>query len=200
MRGRKAIPLLISFGLLAAMGTLTTYSVTLYRLFCQATGYGGTTGIATGPSGQVLDRFITIRFNADIDPRLPWRFEPAQDSMKVRVGEPALAFFRAASTASAPVTGQAVFNVTPDKAGLYFDKIDCFCFTRQTLQPGQQVDMPVRFFIDPAIAKDRKLDDVTTITLSYTFFRAPGDAEATPVRSAALDRSAGPVATRPAAN
>jgi cytochrome c oxidase assembly protein subunit 11 len=184
MRGRRLVTVLAALGILAAMGTLTTYSVTLYRLFCQATGAGGTTRVAAGPAGPVLDRTITVRFNADVDSKLPWRFEPAQGPIKVRVGEPSLAFFRARSLSDAPITGQAVYNVTPAKAGLYFDKIACFCFSQQTLQPGQSVDMPVQFFIDPAIAKDRNLDDVTTVTLSYTFFKVP-DAERTgSVRSA----------------
>ena len=166
------------------MGTLTTYSVTLYRLFCQATGAGGTTRVATGAAGPVLDRTITVRFHADVDPKLPWRFEPAQGPIPVRVGEPALAYFRAKSLSTLPITGQAVYNVPPDKVGIYFDKIACFCFTQQTLQPGQTVDMPVQFFIDPAIAKDRNLDDVTTVTLSYTFFKVPKADIVKPVRSA----------------
>lgn len=184
MRGRRLITVLAALGMIAAMGTLTTYSVTLYRLFCQATGAGGTTRVATGPAGPVLARTITVRFNADVDSKLPWRFEPAQGPIKVRVGEPSLAFFRAKSLSRTPITGQAVYNVTPDKAGIYFDKIACFCFNQQTLQPGQTVDMPVQFFIDPAIAKDRNLDDVTTVTLSYTFFKVPEAAKAKPVRAA----------------
>jgi cytochrome c oxidase assembly protein subunit 11 len=132
----------------------------------------------------VLDRTITVRFNADIDAKLPWRFEPAQGPIRVRVGEPSLAYFRATSLSNAPVTGQAVYNVSPAKAGLYFDKIACFCFSQQTLQPHQSVDMPVQFFIDPAIAKDRNLDDVATVTLSYTFYQVPDQDRAKPVRAA----------------
>lgn len=184
MRGRRLVTVLAALCILAAMGTLTTYSVTLYRLFCQATGAGGTTQTATGPAGPVLDRTITVRFNADIDPKLPWRFEPAQGPITVRVGEPSLAYFRAKSLTNVPITGQAVYNVTPDKAGLYFDKVACFCFTQQTLQPGQTVDMPVQFFIDPAIVKNRNLDDLTTVTLSYTFYKVPAANRAKPVRSA----------------
>lgn len=158
---------------LAGMTTLTSYSVELYQLFCRVTGYGGTTQIATGAADRVVDRKMTIRFNADVNSKLPWRFEPVQDSMIVKVGEQALAFYQARSSARKPVVGTATFNVTPAKAGQYFNKIDCFCFTEQTLDPGQVVDMPVQFFVDPAIVEDRGLDDVTTITLSYTFFRAP---------------------------
>lgn len=159
--------------IVAAMGTLTVYSVDLYQLFCRVTGYGGTTQIAAAPADRIIDRKITIRFNADVNSKLPWRFEPVQDDIVVRVGEQALAFYQAQSRTDKPVVGFATFNVTPAKAGQYFNKIDCFCFTQQTLDPGQVVDLPVQFFVDPAIAKDRNLDEVTTITLSYTFFRAP---------------------------
>jgi len=199
MRGRRFLTVLAALGLLAAMGTLTTYSVTLYRLFCQATGAGGTTRVATGPAGPVLGRTITVRFNADVDAKLPWQFEPAQGPITVRVGEPSLAFFRAKSLSKMPITGQAVYNVTPDKAGLYFDKIACFCFNQQTLQPGQTVDMPVQFFIDPAIVKDRNLDDVTTVTLSYTFYKVPEAATTKPVR-AALAEPASPTSQQKTAN
>ncbi|MBT5050046.1 MAG: cytochrome c oxidase assembly protein, partial [Rhodospirillaceae bacterium] len=122
---------------------------------------------------RILDRRVKIRFNADTNMALPWRFAAVQDSVTIRVGEQVLAFYEAQSNAEVPVVGTATFNVTPAKAGQYFNKIDCFCFTEQTLDPGQRVDLPVQFFIDPAIAEDRNLDDVKTITLSYTFFRAP---------------------------
>lgn len=159
--------------ILGVMGTLTFYSVELYEIFCRVTGYGGTTQVAERAPDRVVNRHITVRFNADINSGLPWRFEPAQHSVTVRAGQQALAFYRAESTADGPVVGTATFNVTPSKAGQYFNKIDCFCFTEQTLDPGQVVDMPVQFFIDPAIVDDRNLDDVSTITLSYTFFKAP---------------------------
>ena len=155
---------------LGAMVTLVAFSVPLYRLFCSATGYGGTTQIATGPARKVLDRKITVRFNADVNTGMPWRFEPVQNSVTVRVGEQALAFYHARSRADRTIVGQAVFNVAPAKAGLYFDKVDCFCFSEQKLAAGAEADLPVQFFIDPAIADDRNLDDVDTITLSYTFY------------------------------
>lgn len=161
------IALLVPFGI---MVTLTAYSVTLFQLFCRATGYGGTVQVATGPASKVLDRKITVRFNADVSAGLPWRFEPLQKSVTVRVGEQALAFYHARSRAERTIIGQAVFNVTPAKAGLYFDKVDCFCFSDQKLAAGAETDLPVQFFIDPEIAKDHNLDDVSTITLSYTFF------------------------------
>jgi cytochrome c oxidase assembly protein subunit 11 len=164
-------------GVLAVMFGLTAYSETLYRMFCEATGYGGTTRVATGESGRVLDRTVKVRFNADVAPGLPWTFRPAQREIAVRVGERGLAFFTATNNSDRPITGQATFNVTPEKTGQYFNKVQCFCFTEQTLEPHQTVQMPVSFFIDPDIAANRNADDVTDIILSYTFFRAPSDSK-----------------------
>ncbi len=163
-----------------AMLALAFASVPLYRLFCQVTGFGGTpqrVEANAAPGQAVSDRIVTIRFNADVNSGLPWSFQPEQPSVRVRVGEQALAFYRATNHSDRPVTGIATFNVTPDKAGAYFSKIACFCFTEQTLAPQQSVEMPVTFFVDPAILEDRGLDDVETITLSYTFFRASEEAE-----------------------
>ena len=177
MRQRNLVTV---FGLLCILGvmvTLVVYSVPLYELFCRVTGYGGTTQVAEA-SGRVIDRTMTIRFNADRADDLPWRFVPRQTSMVVRVGEPNLAFYRAESKSDEAVTGTATFNVMPAKAGLYFNKIDCFCFTEQALAAGETADLPVQFFVDPAIADDPNLDDVTTITLSYTFFRSVHQAAA----------------------
>ena len=170
----KAVTLVCLIAIIGAMGTLTAYSVELYEVFCRVTGYGGTTQIAERAPDQITDREITIRFNADTNSGLPWRFEPSQDAIKIRVGQKALAFYQATSHADRPVVGTATFNVTPSKAGQYFNKIDCFCFTEQTLDPGQVADLPVQFFIDPAIIEDPNLNDVSTITLSYTFFKSPG--------------------------
>jgi cytochrome c oxidase assembly protein subunit 11 len=144
--------------------------VPLYRLFCKTTGYGGTTQVAKAAPAVPAEQTIKVRFNADVDPGLPWLFQPAQREVVVRLGEQHLAFFHARNRSDRPITGQAVYNVTPDKAGAYFDKIACFCFTEQVLQPGEEVDMPVSFFVDPAILNDRNTRDVKTITLSYTFF------------------------------
>lgn len=171
--------LLLASGLAAAMIGVSFAAVPLYDLFCRATGYGGTPRVATEGSGAVIDRAMTVRFNADVAPGLPWSFRPEQRQVSIRVGEDGLAFFRAENRADRPVTGRAVFNVTPLKAGPYFAKVACFCFDLQTLQPGQAVDMPVSFFIDPAIVEDDDLDEVRTITLSYTFFRATEDRDAT---------------------
>jgi len=163
-------------GVAAGMVGASFAAVPLYRLFCQLTGYGGTTQRAerapAAVPGEAGARIITVRFDANVSGNgLPWDFVPAERAMQVRVGEEHLAFYRATNRARVATSGQATFNVTPFKAGPYFSKIACFCFAEQTLGPGQSVDMPVSFFIDPAIAGDPGLADVDTITLSYTFFR-----------------------------
>ena len=158
---------------LAVMGALTAASPTLYRIFCQVTGYGGTTQRANAPSDRVLDRIMTVRFDANVAPKLAgWKFEPVQHTMDVKVGANSLAFFRATNTSDKPLTGTAAFNVAPDTMGLYFSKIECFCFTEQTLQPGQTVDMPVSFFIDPKMVEDRDTAGLSNLTLSYVFYPA----------------------------
>lgn len=151
-------------------------AVPLYRLYCQTFGFAGTPLVAEAAPGAPVAadaRQVTVRFNADTDPGLPWRFEPAQREVRLAVGQEAVAFYRATNLSKVPVTGTAVFNVTPLKAGPVFVKVACFCFTEQTLAPGETVDMPVSFFVDPAISEDRNLADVRTITLSYTFYAAP---------------------------
>jgi cytochrome c oxidase assembly protein subunit 11 len=185
---------LVLFVVVLGMVGLAFASVPLYRLFCQATGFGGTPQRVTAesaPVSPVSDRIVTIRFNADVNSDLPWSFQPVQPSLRVKVGEQAMAFFRATNRSNRPVTGAATFNVTPDKAGPYFDKIQCFCFEEQTLKAGESVEMPVIFYVDPAILKARGLDDVDTITLSYTFFRASDDA----ARNRAKVSSAPPAGT-----
>ncbi len=169
-RRAKALTALLACVAIAAMLGLTAASVPLYRLFCAATGYGGTTRVAETAPAEAVERTIKVRFNADVDPKLPWRFEPEQREVEVRLGEQHLAYFRAENRSDHVITGQAAYNVTPDKVGAYFDKIACFCFSEQVLQPGQKVDMPVSFFVDPAILADANAREVTTITLSYTFF------------------------------
>jgi cytochrome c oxidase assembly protein subunit 11 len=176
-RGRHARVVLPLFGVLLAMAGLTYASVPLYRLFCQVTGYGGTTQRAVQAPGAVKGRVFTIRFNADVQPGLPWTFQPVRREVQVKLGEQTLAYFRAHNHGRTAITGTATFNVTPQKVGRYFDKIACFCFTRQRLEPGQTVDMPVTFYVDPEIVKDRNAGDVDTITLSYSFFPARTDTE-----------------------
>ena len=164
------------FGALAllvlAMIGMSYAAVPLYDLFCRVTGFGGTTQIAQMPSGKRIDRVIKVRFDASLNGSFPWEFQPVQREMSLQVGETGLAFYRARNDSNVPLVGTATFNVTPLKAGLYFSKIECFCFQEQKLDSGEQIDMPVTFFIDPEIVKDRNLDDVNTITLSYTFFEA----------------------------
>ncbi len=173
---------------IAGMGGVVYYAVPLYRVFCQVTGFGGTTQTAAAAPGATGERIITVRFNADISRRLDWEFRPAQRQVALRVGEEALAFFVARNRSPDAAIGTATFNVTPQKAGAYFAKIDCFCFERQRLAPGERADLPVTFFIDPGILDDRNLDDVDTITLSYTFFRVSDErAEASGAPAAAED-------------
>ena len=157
-------------GAVVGMAGMAYASVPLYDLFCRVTGFGGTPGIALAPSETIADREITVRFDSSVNPKLAWHFVPAQAPMTIKVGETALAFYRADSKADGPTIGTATFNVTPLKVAKYVDKIDCFCFTEQRLEAGESVDMAVSFFVDPAIMDDRLLDDVNTITLSYTFF------------------------------
>ncbi|QQP90073.1 cytochrome c oxidase assembly protein [Skermanella sp. TT6] len=171
------------FGLVFGMIGLSFAAVPLYDLFCKVTGFGGTTQRAEGPAGEILDRTVKVRFNADVNGALPWGFRPEIHQMEVRIGESAMMSYRAVNNSDEPIVGTATYNVTPDKTGIYFNKIQCFCFTEQRLEPGQSVDMPVYFFVDPAMADDPKLDDVQTITLSYTFFRAHGGGAAGQVTS-----------------
>ena len=157
-------------GVVAVMLGAAYASVPLYQLFCQVTGYGGTTQVAESAPAAAGERIFTIRFNADVDPKLPWAFQPVEREMTVKVGESGLALFRAENLSARATAGTATFNVTPLKAGQYFNKVQCFCFTEQRLAPGASIDMPVSFFVDPAIVEDPNLQEVKTITLSYTFF------------------------------
>ncbi|WP_280984670.1 MULTISPECIES: cytochrome c oxidase assembly protein [unclassified Bradyrhizobium] len=150
---------------------LVAYSPTLYRLFCAATGYGGTTQRADSDSGSVSEHTINVQFDTNVAPELPWRFEPVQREVKVHLGEQKLVFFTAENLSDQEVIGHASFNVTPQTTGIYFNKIQCFCFDDERLNAHEKVDMPVVFFVDPALANDPETRDVDTITLSYTFFR-----------------------------
>ncbi|AXO13522.1 cytochrome c oxidase assembly protein [Thalassospira indica] len=157
---------------------LSYASVPLYELFCQVTGFGGTPQVGKDTGVEVSEKTIKVRFNADVNSGLPWQFKPEQREITVRLGEDNLAYYMAENMSVKPITGQAVYNVTPLKAGQYFSKIACFCFDEQTLQPGERVDMPVSFYVDPAIAEDINTQDVKTITLSYTFFKSEASFEA----------------------
>lgn len=147
-------------------------AVPLYKLFCQQTGFGGTPMISKIASDKIEERTINIRFNADIDHRLGWEFKPEQTSVKIHVGENALAFFKAINKDGETDTGTATYNVVPEKAAKYFNKVECFCFTRQTIAKGEEVHFPVSYFIDPEFAHDPYMADVDAITLSYTFYLA----------------------------
>ena len=157
----------------AGMVGLSFASVPLYRLFCQATGLGGTTQRAAAAPNEVADAIITVRFDAETAPDLGWEFRPLTRELRVHPGEQQEVFYRAVNRSAEPVTGTATYNVTPAKSGIYFDKLQCFCFTQQRLLPGESRDMGVTFFVDPDVLRDKDTTDVRTITLSYTMFRAP---------------------------
>lgn len=159
-------------GLVGGMLALAYASVPLYEMFCRVTGFGGTPIVAQAGDRPVLERTIKVRFDSNVDPNLPWRFQPLEREVKVQLGEEKLVFYRATNVSQRPIVGTATYNVTPEPAGPWFNKVQCFCFTEQLLQPGQSVDMPVLFFVDPDMDKDRRYDNVRTITLSYTFFEA----------------------------
>jgi len=166
----------------AGMVGMAFASVPFYRLFCQVTGLAGTTQRSDTAPAAAIDREVDIRFDANVGNGLGWGFRPLTRSVEIKVGEVGEAVFAAENRSNRPMTATAVFNVTPLEAGVYFNKIACFCFKEQTLQPGQSIEMPVTFFVDPAIADDPDLDGVRTITLSYTFY---------PVESAAEDSAGG---------
>ena len=151
------------------MGALSWASVPFYDWFCRVTGFGGVTNIASTGSDTILDQTITVRFESATASDMPWTFAPVQREMEVRIGETVLAFYEATNPTDAPVAGSASYNVAPYEAGVFFDKIDCFCFEQQVLQPGETVSMPVSFFVDPAIVDDYEGRYIHTITLGYTF-------------------------------
>ena len=172
---RNWLTAMVAAGMVVGMVGAAYAAVPLYQMFCQVTGFGGTTQVAEKAPVGVGERVITVRFNADTARGMPWKFQPQQRAVSLKVGQQALALYEAANPTDRRIVGTSTFNVTPLKAGPYFSKIECFCFTEQALAPGQSVDMPVSFFVDPEISDDRNLDDVKTITLSYTFFEVVGD-------------------------
>ncbi|PCJ97851.1 MAG: cytochrome c oxidase assembly protein [Zetaproteobacteria bacterium] len=165
--------LLVVLVVVCVMVGLSFAAVPLYNVFCRVTGWGGTTQIAEViPSpNEIIDRSITVRFDSNTARDLPWNFRPERISIQVKLGERGFANFIAVNRAQVPIAGTATFNVTPLKAGKYFHKVQCFCFDEQVLQPNQKVNMPVLFYVDPKLHDDRNMDDVTTITLSYSFFK-----------------------------
>ena len=158
--------------LVVTMGFTTIVVIPpFYDWFCRVTGFGGATGVAEAAPDTVLDQTVTIRFDASLDGSMPWEFKPVERTMTVNIGQDVLAFYEAHNPTDQPVAGQASYNVAPNAAGGFFDKIECFCFTEQVLQPGETVLMPVNFFVDPAIVDHPEGRFVHTITLSYTFYQ-----------------------------
>ncbi len=171
------------FAVVPVMVALSFAAVPAYSWFCRVTGFAGTTGVADAPPAEELGRLVTVSFDANTAPGMPWEFRPKQKSMTLRLGETGLAFFEAYNPTDRPLAGQAGFNVVPFSVGTYFDKIACFCFNLQVLGPHERVDMPVSFFVDTALLDDREARDVTDITLSYTMYPADlpdADAAAAP--------------------
>lgn len=165
----QTVAILLSIAFFAMLA-LAFASVPLYRIFCQKTGFGGTPKISRDGSTKVINRELTVRFVANNHRDLPWTFQPLQHTVRIKIGENGLAYYKAKNISDRPVVGMATYNVSPDAAGQYFNKVFCFCFEQQKLDPGETMEMPVQFFIDPDFAKDPVLKDVGEITLSYTFF------------------------------
>ncbi len=157
-------------GVVVLMGALAWASVPFYDWFCRVTGFGGVTSVAETGSEKVLDQTIKVRFDASLDRNMAWEFKPMQREMTLKIGETGLAFYEAYNPTDHPIAGQASYNVTPYEAGSFFNKIECFCFTEQVLQPGERVEMPVTFFIDPELVDDPDAKFTKVITLSYTFY------------------------------
>jgi cytochrome c oxidase assembly protein subunit 11 len=157
--------------LVASMVGAAYAAVPFYTWFCKTTGFGGTTQVAERAPDHVLGRTLTIRFDSNVTPGLPWKFQPEQNEIQVRIGEVATVRYKVVNEAAREVAGQASYNVSPPTVGAYFDKINCFCFTEQRLKAGETREMAVVFYVDPSIVKDRDQDDLSTITLSYTFYR-----------------------------
>lgn len=183
--GRRNRRTMLSLAMLVTGMLCMAYaSVPLYQLFCQVTGFGGTTQKAEAAPHETLDRVMRVRFDANVSRDLQWEFKPMQTEVSVKLGEEMLIFYKAKNISNETLTGIASFNVTPEKSGPYFNKIACFCFNNQTLAPGEEVEMPVSFFVDPELVKSRTMDGIKTITLSYTFFRAK-DQQVKPLAAAA---------------
>lgn len=175
-RSKNAKTAIVLFSLAGGMVGLAFASAPLYKLFCQITGYGGTPKIVSEIKVQPSERTITVRFDANVNSALPWRFKPQQRQITVNGGVPTQISYLAKNLSGETMTGTSSFNVTPYKAAKYFSKIDCFCFTKQILAPGEEASLGVQFYVDPEIFTDLNTRELNTITLSYTFYRARGDA------------------------
>lgn len=161
---------LVCAGVVFGMTGLSFAAVPLYDLFCKVTGFGGTPKIGTAGASTVIDRAMSVRFDANVAPGLGWRFEAESQEIKLRVGETKTVFYKVTNTGNRPTTGIATYNVQPERVASFFVKIQCFCFTEQTLKPGESLEAPVVFYVDPEIAQERELDGIKAITLSYTYF------------------------------
>lgn len=169
---RMALTAGVVAAVVAGMTGLAFAAVPLYQAFCRVTGYGGTTQTAAAAPSQILDRRIDVRFDANIDPALPVEFTPVQREESLRIGETGLAFYKVRNLSDEPIVARATYNVTPHVAGPYFVKLECFCFQDRTLQPGEEAELPVVFFVDPDIVSDPDTSGLGTVTLSYTYFRS----------------------------
>ena len=176
--------------LVVTMASLSFAAVPFYDWFCRVTGYGGTPQVAEVAPGQILDQTIKIRFDASVEAGMPWTFKPVVRSMELRIGETGLAFYEAHNPTNRAIAGTASFNVFPDTTGGYFTKIECFCFTEQVLQPGETVQMPVTFFVDPSVVDDPDAAFVREITLSYTFHETPLPEDQAALQPSAADDAA----------
>ncbi len=195
-RRRNAATVLLSLGIVAAMVGLSYASVPLYRLFCQVTGYQGTTRTALKAPDAASGATITVRLDANLNSTLPWSFAPVTPEVTLALGESATALYRVKNLSDRPTVGSATFNVTPFDSGQYFNKIQCFCFTEHALKPGESAELPVTFFVDPKIRDNPNTADIQTITLSYTFFRAEDEGAAGPrVRPGDAGSAGKPAAT-----
>ena len=171
---RRDVTVAAICGAVAAMMVGAAYaSVPLYSWFCRTTGFGGTTQVAATAPDKVLSRMITVRFDSNVAPGLPWKFEPEQNEINIHIGEVATVHYKVTNMAAREITAQAGYNVAPPTVGAYFTKINCFCFTQQTMKPGETREMTVVFYVDPSLAKDSDQNRLNTITLSYTFYRIP---------------------------
>jgi cytochrome c oxidase assembly protein subunit 11 len=164
-------------------------AVPLYQAFCRATGFAGTPLIAQSDDHPVIARTMVVRFDSNTDSNLPWKFEPEQREVTVHLGEQKLVYFRATNVSQRPIVGTATYNITPESSAKWFNKLQCFCFTEQLLKPGQSIDMPVLFFVDPDMDKDRRYDDVRTVTLSYTFYESKTERAKTLLGSLAAEHT-----------
>lgn len=176
---------LMAASVAAGMVGLSFASVPLYRLFCQVTGFGGTTQRAEAAPAESLNNVVSVRFDANTSGKLKWAFHPLQGSVTVKFGEQSMAYYEAVNRSDETLTGTAVFNVTPPQAGAYFNKIQCFCFTEQTLKPGEKIEMPVSFFVDPDMLNDADAAGIEEITLSYTFYPVDKTKAVTEAKTAA---------------